>query len=250
MDRLATQPGDQLWHYEPWVRDPWVQAEAAKLKPGSWVLDAGAGACKYRPYFSHCRYETQDFCQYNGPLVRYGNGITYVCDITAIPLPDGCLDAILCTEVFEHVTDPIAVVKEFSRLLKPGGKLWLTSPLLSYLHMEPYHFYGGFTHYWYEHWLPKHGITVDSVVPVGGPGRTAVVQMCAFYQAWGEAEKRLSGPRWFASRLGRGAAKIPIQWLLPRLLPKFDRWLGGNLVCSGYLITATREMLNASLAVR
>ena len=66
----------------------------------------GAGASKYRPYFSHCRYETQDFCQYQGDLVKYLEPIYYVCEITTIPLPAQSLDAILCTEVIEHVIDP------------------------------------------------------------------------------------------------------------------------------------------------
>jgi len=241
MDRLATERGDRLWHFEPWVRDPWVKAQAAALKPGSWVLDAGAGSCKYRPYFSHCRYETQDFCQYQGTLLQYAKKIDHVCDILSIPLPDQCLDAILCTEVIEHVTDPMAVLNEFSRLLKPGGKLWLTSPLLSYMHMEPFHYYGGFTRYWYAHWLPKHGFAVDSIIPVGGPGRSAVVYVQAFYQVWGTSEKKLKGPLWLASRLARALAKIPAHWLLPRLLPRMDGWLGADLVCSGHMVTATRN---------
>lgn len=241
MDRLATQSGDELWHYEPWIRDPWIQAQATALPAGSWVLDAGAGASKYRPYFKHCRYETQDFCQYQGPLVRYVEPINYVCDITSIPLPDHCLDAILCTEVIEHVTDPMAVLKEFSRLLKPGGKLWLTSPLLSYLHMEPFHYYGGFTHYWYSHWLPKYDFVVGDIIPVGGPGRSCIVYLQAFYQAWAEAENRAVGWRWFLSRVLRILAKIPAHWILPRLLPKMDSWLDAKVVCSGYMVAATRN---------
>src|SRR5271170_4611715 len=157
MDRLATSKRDFRWNFEAYTRDAWVKEQAAILPKHSWVLDAGAGASKYRPYFAHCRYETQDFCQYQGSLVKYVDPIKYVCDITNIPLPSQSLDAIFCTEVIEHVVDPMAMLKEFARLLKPGGRLFLTSPLLSSLHMEPYHFYGGFTHYWYRHWLPHYG---------------------------------------------------------------------------------------------
>ena len=138
------------------------------------MLDAGAGASKYRQAFAHCRYETQDFCQYQGKLVNYLQPIDYVCEITKIPLADRSLDAVLCTEVLEHVVDPMAVLAEFQRLLKPGGLLLLTAPHSTQLHMEPYHYYGGFTHYWYRHWLPKFGFEVRSITPQGGPGRAAV----------------------------------------------------------------------------
>ena len=148
MDKLVTTSREQFWCPDAWHRDQWIKAQAEQLPAGSHVLDAGAGASKYRPLFSHCRYQTQDFCQYQGPLVKYLQPVDYVCDITAIPLPDASLDAILCTEVLEHVLDPMAVIKEFSRLLKPGGKLWLTAPHGIYIHMEPYHFYNGLTEYW------------------------------------------------------------------------------------------------------
>jgi SAM-dependent methyltransferase len=240
MDRLTSNASDRLWHYEAYARDQWIKRQADALPAGSWVLDAGAGASKYRPFFSHCRYETQDFCKYEGPLVSYRNPINYICDITTIPLPDRSLDAIVCTEVIEHVIDPMAVLKEFARLLKPGGRLYLTSPLLSHLHMEPFHFFGGFTHYWYRHWLPQHGFRIDDLEPVGGPGRTCIVFVQAFYNSWAEAEKGLGLlPRLF-SRTLRAFAKIPAHWTLPRLLPRMDPWLGNDLICSGYLVSATR----------
>jgi SAM-dependent methyltransferase len=133
------------------------------------------GASKYRPFFP-IAVPNQDFCQYQGTAVRYLEPIDYVCDITRIPLPDGSLDAIVCTEVFEHVVNPMAVLAEFSRLLKPGGRLFLTAPMLSHLHMAPYHFYGGFTHYWYQHWLPLSGLKIDELIAVGGPDAVAGVR--------------------------------------------------------------------------
>lgn len=241
MDRLATTDRDRLWFYEPYVRDAWVKSIAGTLPAGSWVLDAGAGASKYRPYFAHCRYETQDFCQYQGDLVKYAEPIKYVCDITAIPLPDQSLDAILCTEVFEHVTDPMAVLKEFARLLKPGGRVFLTAPLLSSLHMTPYHYYGGFTSYWYQHWLPRHGFEINELVPVGGPGRTCVVYAQSFYGEWTKAEKKLGACARLGSKMARALCKIPVHFVLPRLLPRMDPWLGRTQICSGYLVAATRN---------
>lgn len=241
MDKLIVNSSEQFWFPEVYARDSWIKAQAALLAPGSKVLDAGAGASKYRPLFAHCDYKTQDFCKYEGPLVKYLQPIDYVCEITNIPLPDQSLDAIICTEVFEHVVDPMAVLTEFQRLLKPGGKLWLTSPFLSHVHMEPYHYYGGFTHYWYRHWLPKKGFKVDAITPVGGPGRTAAVFCQTFYTAWSAREKQLELVSRAFSMLFRAPAKVLAHYLLPWLLPRFDRRLGADLVCSGYLVTATRD---------
>lgn len=241
MDKLVVTSQERFWHPDVFIRDQWVKSEAEKLPSGSKVLDAGAGGSKYRPFFSHCDYKTQDFCLYQGPLVKYLQPIDYISDIAAVPLPDNSLDAILCTEVIEHVVDPMAVLAEFHRLLRPGGKLLLTSPLLSHLHMEPYHFYGGFTHYWYEFWLPKKGFKIDSITPVGGPGRTAVIFLQAFYSIWSAAEKELKpGFRRFLSMIFRAAIKLKIHYIAPRILPRFDPWLGNQLVCSSYLVAATR----------
>jgi hypothetical protein len=107
--------------------------------------------------------------------------------------------------------------------------------------MEPYHFYGGFTHYWYRHWLAQVGFSVDETRPVGGPGRTAVVYLQVFYSVWATQEKTLPFFRRIMSKSFRAAAKIPIHFMLPRVLPRMDRWLGAKVVCSGYLVTATRK---------
>jgi SAM-dependent methyltransferase len=232
---------DAIRHAEPFARDQWVKAAASTLPPGSWVLDVGAGSSKYRPLFGHCRYETQDFCRYEGPTVKYLAPIDYVCDLVRIPLPNGCLDAVLCTEVIEHVVDPMRALEELARLLKPGGRLFLSAPLLSWLHMEPYHYYGGFTHYWYRHWLPERGLEIDSITPVGGPGHSCAAMCEAFYAEWATAEKSLGPLRRACSFTVRKPVGFLVHYLLPRLLPRFDGWLGARTICSGYLIAATKS---------
>jgi len=74
-----------------------------------------------------------------------------------MPVETGTFDAVLCTEVIEHVPEPIRLVYEFARILCPGGKLMLTAPLGSGIHQEPYHYYGGYTPFWYEKFLAEAG---------------------------------------------------------------------------------------------
>lgn len=93
--------------------------------------------------------------------------IDLVSDITDIPAPDASFDAVLCSEVLEHVPEPTHALDEFARLLKPGGVMILTAPFGSSVHMAPYHFCSGFSKYWYEHHLALRGFEIKELTPNG-----------------------------------------------------------------------------------
>lgn len=151
-------------------RDTWIAQQAASIKSGLRVLDVGAGGCPYRDLFKHCEYRSQDFVQLLPEQLSEGGygEIDYVCDSSEIPVPNESFDVVLCTEVLEHVPAPIAVLAEIARVLKPGGIALITAPLCSYLHQEPYHFYGGFTPYFYIKNLRELGFARVSCEPNGG----------------------------------------------------------------------------------
>jgi len=53
-----------------------------------------------------------------------------VSDATRVPeLPDGCADAVICSQVIEHVPDDRALAPELARLLRPGGWWYVGSVL-------------------------------------------------------------------------------------------------------------------------
>jgi ubiquinone/menaquinone biosynthesis C-methylase UbiE len=157
------------------TRDKWVRAVLSGLPTNTHLLDVGAGQQQYRSYCSHLQYVSQDFCQYEGTgndrALQTGtwdtSKIDIVSDIIAIPTEDGSFDAVLCTEVLEHIPDPVAALKEFSRILRPGGELILTAPFCSLTHMAPYHFYSGFNRYFYEHYLLAIGFTIAEITANG-----------------------------------------------------------------------------------
>lgn len=164
------KPLERVFAYNRMRRDEWLARQANNLANGSKVLDIGAGGCPHREKFNHCEYSTQDFVQLSDSQIQNQEGygkIDFVSDILDIPVPDQSYDVILCSEVIEHVPDPVSAIKEFSRILKPGGSLLITAPLQSGLHQEPYHFYGGFTKYWYKKFLTDNNFTELNIEPNG-----------------------------------------------------------------------------------
>lgn len=58
---------------------------------------------------------------------------TYQTDLAKLPLANDSVDLIISRSVFEHLTDPDSVYKEFSRVLKPGGAvIFLTANFWDY----------------------------------------------------------------------------------------------------------------------
>ncbi|HXQ42067.1 MAG TPA: class I SAM-dependent methyltransferase [Candidatus Udaeobacter sp.] len=163
-----------------YARDAFVRRQLSLIPAGSLILDAGSGTQPYRPDCGHLTYRAQDFggyttddkkmlgCEGAGGKggFRYGK-LDYVGDIWAIDEKDGSFDAILCSEVLEHIPYPIDALREFSRLLKPGGTLILTAPSNCLRHMDPYFFYSGFSDRWFERFLPELGFDIGILEPVG-----------------------------------------------------------------------------------
>ena len=146
----------------------WLKRVLAEIPAGARLLDAGAGEQKFKALCAHLDYVAQDFGEYDGLGDNTGlqtgswdqTKLDIVSDITAIPQPDASFDAILCIEVLEHLPEPLGALKEFSRLLKAGGQLLVTAPFCSLTHFAPYHFYTGFSRYFYRAHLPALGFEI------------------------------------------------------------------------------------------
>jgi SAM-dependent methyltransferase len=218
------------------IRAKWLESELSKLPHGALLLDAGCGSQQYRSYCSHLDYRSQDFGQYEADIsegfasglggalgYQYGK-LDYVGDIWKINEKDETFDAILCTEVFEHIPFPTETIAEFSRLIKRGGTLILTLPSNCLRHMDPYYFYSGFSNRYIEKFLVEAGFDILKIDQVGD------------YYSWIAAEiaRTIKNHGFFARIL-----LLPsLFWYMRRPETEISR----NTLCMGYHVVAKKKV--------
>ncbi len=64
--------------------------------------------------------------------------------IEGLPFDDASFDAVISCEVIEHVRDPVMAIQELTRILRPGGWLFLSTPNLMRLRSRSAFFLTGF----------------------------------------------------------------------------------------------------------
>lgn len=149
----------------PAARKPhldFLVAAAGSLPAGSRVLDVGSGEAPYRELFSQHTYLTSDW---EGTQYTPETAPDIVGPAHDMPLETASLDGLVCTQVLEHVPDPRAALAEFYRLLRPGGWLWVTTPLTWYLHEMPHDYYR-YTSFGLSHLIGSSGFTDLEIRPM------------------------------------------------------------------------------------
>lgn len=125
------------WEY-PFMAEA-IAAIAAEATGPLAVLDAGAGMT----FFPHYLLEKHpslsvDCCDIDASLTGLYAEVAkhhprhprfQVADMTRLPYADQSFDAVYCVSVLEHIPARETVMREFSRVLKPGGKLVLSFDL-------------------------------------------------------------------------------------------------------------------------
>jgi SAM-dependent methyltransferase len=141
-----------------------VARAAAATPNGSRVFDAGSGDAPYAELFSHCEYVTSDWA---GSPHAGSAAADVIAPLDDLPVADESFDAVLNTQVLEHLPDPAAALRELRRILVPGGRLWLTAPFVWYLHEEP-HDYFRYTGHGLRSLLERAGFVDVRIEPRGG----------------------------------------------------------------------------------
>jgi SAM-dependent methyltransferase len=95
------------------------------------VLNAGAGNRDIR-HLIQGKLFNQDI-----PTGLHNANIDILSPLHQIPVEAGFFDAIICNAVLEHVENPEEVMREFQRVCKPGGILYLVVPFIQPEHLDP-----------------------------------------------------------------------------------------------------------------
>jgi len=89
------------------------------------------GDPRYRDFFPRAD-------QYQVISLAPGEKVDFVCDIHELrDIPRAAFDAVICTQVFEHLAYPERAAASIFQLLKPGGLLLLTAPFINPVHYVP-----------------------------------------------------------------------------------------------------------------
>ena len=101
-------------------------------------------------------------------------------DGCAMTFADGSFDTVVNLQVLEHVMDPVRMVAEIARVLKPGGHAVFLVPQTSVLHMVPQHYYN-FTRFWIEKAMRAAGLAIVDLRPLGGVWSSAASHFVYFF---------------------------------------------------------------------
>ena len=138
-----------LWRDQAWRRKA---VKLAQLKSTDNVVDVACGTGDLTIAFSNALSNLGnpgkaigiDFTYEMLPIARRKSAAAYINgDAQALPLPDASCDVVSIAFGIRNVADPLAAIREFKRILRPGGRLIIlefslpTNPLL----LAMYNFY-------------------------------------------------------------------------------------------------------------
>jgi SAM-dependent methyltransferase len=210
-----------------------LEVEGPKLH--GMLLDVG---CAQKPY-AEMIWNVDTYVGLDVPTTMHGvSEIDVVGTALVLPFQNSTFDSVLCTEVLEHIFDPLAALREMHRVTKPGGTLLLTVPLSEQLHEEPYDFYR-FTKYALHYLLGKADWQIQKVYERGGTWLELGYRLSSFLYSAVGATRQASGA--LQPRSVIGPLIVAICVLVQKTASVLDRIWSSPLSTIGYAVVAERK---------
>jgi len=165
-ERLNPKPGDLFYLH---LSDILLAFKKFATDEPLRILDFGCGGSPYRALFPKSTYERADFA--GTPNLDYiipSDGSE-----CRLPIADGTYDMVISSQVLEHVAEPMPYLREALRLLRPGGRLLLTTHGTYEDHGCPYD-YRRWTDSGLQWDLEKAGFKVQQLMKTTTGGRAVV----------------------------------------------------------------------------
>lgn len=124
----------------PWHRLIRTEFDPSRDLAGKTILEIGCGRGGFASWLARTAPPPAEVvgCDFSPVAVEKAVGFAAklglriarfeVADIQNLRFADGEFDTVFSTETVEHVPDPPLAVRELARVLKPGGRLFLTTP--------------------------------------------------------------------------------------------------------------------------
>ncbi|MEM9417966.1 MAG: class I SAM-dependent methyltransferase [Planctomycetota bacterium] len=197
------------------IHDERLAAAAAELAGRKKLIDIGCGVMPHRPVFEQ---HVEQYLGLDIPDTAYdASQVDLFGSATDIPAENGSFDALLSTSNLEHVEEPAEALREWARVLEPGGAAVVSVPMFWHLHDEPRDFYR-FTKFGLEHLFTRAGFTLDRIEPIGTFWTTAATM--ASYHLF----KFHRGPMRWLKLTQLLAGSLQVAGLLLEKLDRSEKW--------------------------
>jgi SAM-dependent methyltransferase len=114
--------------YFDWHEQPGYHRDVTRHFPAdARLLDVGCGTGWIADHFEH--YTGLDGSPEAVEAARAHGRAVQLHDVAEpLPFPDESFDGVILKDLLEHVADPVALVREVRRVLRPGGRVFASSP--------------------------------------------------------------------------------------------------------------------------
>ena len=140
--------------------------EKARVHAHGELLDMGCGRKPFAPLFAGriTRYWGTDLSV--SPYLGHAR-LDAFARAEAQPFRDASFDTVMGLSMLTYLSEPVRMLYEAHRVLRPGGVLILEFTQMVPLHDEPYDFFR-FTRYGAEYLLQQAGFEAVAYIPIGG----------------------------------------------------------------------------------
>jgi SAM-dependent methyltransferase len=197
------------------------------------VYDLG---CGMRPYEDDIRAFADGYIGVDWSNTPHALKADIVSDLNKpLPIEDGAADNVISFQVLEHLFEPRTMLSEAFRILKPGGRFFLSVPFQWRIHEAP-HDYFRYTKYGLKYLLENAGFKHVDIKETSG-----------FWSMWFlklnyQTQRLVRGPRFL--RVSMQAILVPIWFTTQVMGPLLDRCCADWRETSGYFVVGSKPSGN------